>query len=102
LLPKPVRESTSRMTGSARSGWKCIPIVATTYGEWGDEATEFLDKLSTRIAMQTTCGKGEVKSAVFKRLSLVLMRSNVQAILSKGGYSAVGREEIVTSGNPDD
>ena len=56
------------------------------------------DQLSTRIAMQTASKKAEIKGALFKRLSLILMRANANAILCRGGHSAVGRAEIISSG----
>ena len=81
-------------------GWECLPIVVTTYGEWGGEATTFLDRLSTRVAMQTATAKAEVSQAMYTRLNFLLMRSNAQALLTRGGQTTLGRAELVLGGDP--
>ena len=75
-------------------------MVVTTYGEWGGEATTFLDRLSTRVAMQTATAKAEVSQAMYTRLNFLLMRSNAQALLTRGGQTTLGRFELVLGGDP--
>ena len=80
-------------------GWECIPIVVSTYGGWGSEASVFLDSLSSRVAMQTVSAKADIKRALFTRLSCTLMRANAQILVSRSLHFA-GRTEIDVGGDP--
>ena len=53
-----------------------------TYGCWGDEAIKCLDRLAARIAIRTARSKSSAVSALYGRLSIVLVRANVRAILA--------------------
>ena len=81
-------------------GWECLPMVVTCYGEWGSEAIAFLDRLASRVAMQTATSTPEMKNAIYTRLSCLLMRSNAQAMLSRGGQITAGRMELSIGGDP--
>ena len=79
-------------------GWECIPLVVTTYGEWGSEASDFLSQLATRVCMQSVARKGDVLDAIYCRLSLALMRCNARAMLCCGSNCAIGTTELLRSG----
>ena len=80
-------------------GWKGIPIVVSTYGGWGREASVFLDSLSSRVAMQTVSAKADIKRELFTRLSCTLMRANAKILVSRSLHFA-GRTEIYLGGDP--
>ena len=64
-------------------GWICIPLALETYGCWGDEAIKCLDRLAARIANHTARPKSSAVSALYRRLSIVLVRANARAILAR-------------------
>ena len=66
-----------------RLGWVCIPLAVETYGCFGDEAIKCLDRLAARIATRTARSKSLAVSALYGRLSIVLVRANVRAILAR-------------------
>ena len=66
-----------------RLGWVCIPLAVETYGCWGDEAIKCLDRLAARIATRTARSKSSAASALYGRLSIVLVRANARAILAR-------------------
>ena len=55
-----------------------------TYGCWGNEAIKCLDRLAARIATRTARSKSSAVSALYGRLSIVLVRANARAILAIG------------------
>ena len=79
-------------------GWVCIPMVVTCYGEWRSEAIAFLDRLESRVAMQTPTSTPEMKTAIYTRLSCLLMLSNARAMLSRVGKITAGRMELSIGG----
>ena len=80
-------------------GWECIPIVVSTYGGWGSEASVFLDSFSSRVAMQTVSAKADIKRSLFTGLSCTLMRANAQILVLRSLHFA-GRTEIDLRGDP--
>ena len=63
--------------------WVCIPLAVETYRCWGDEAIKCLDRLAARIATRTARPKSSAVSALYGRLSIVLVRANARAILAR-------------------
>ena len=64
-------------------GWVCIPLTVETYGCWGDEAIKCLDRLAARIATRAARPKSSAVSALYGRLSIVLVRANARAMLAR-------------------
>ena len=76
-------------------------MIVTCYGECGSEAVAFLDRLASRVAMQTATSTPEMKNAIYTtRLSCLLMQSNAQAMLSRWGQMTAGRMELSIGGDP--
>ena len=64
-------------------GWLCVPLVAETYGAWGNEAVEAFSQLASRLATLTCRPKSAVLRDIYGRLNLHLVRANATAILSR-------------------
>ena len=64
-------------------GWLCVPLVAETYGAWGNEAVEAFLQLASRLATLTCRPKSAVLRDVYGRLNLHLVRANATAILTR-------------------
>ena len=64
-------------------GWLCVPLVAETYGAWGNEAVEAFSQLASRLATLTCRPKSVVLRDIYGRLNLHLVRANATAILSR-------------------
>eukprot|EP00731_Ephydatia_muelleri_P001706 Em0001g1706a len=78
-------EARKHLTNDAkcnRLGWVCISLAVVTYGcnVGGDEAIKYLDRLAARIATRTARPKSSAESALYGRLSIVLVRANARAI----------------------
>ena len=63
--------------------WLCVPLVAETYGAWGNEAVEAFSQLASRLATLTYRPKSAVLRDIYGRLNLHLVRANATAILSR-------------------
>ena len=63
-------------------GWLCVPLVAETYGAWGNEAIEAFSQLASRLATLTCRPKSAALSDIYGRLNLHLVRVNAIAILT--------------------
>ena len=64
-------------------GWLCVPLVAETYGAWGNEAIEAFSQLASRLATLTCRPKSTVLGDLYGRLNLHLVRANATAILTR-------------------
>ena len=64
-------------------GWLCIPMVAETYGVWGNEAVEAFSQLASRLATLTCRPKSAVLRDIYGRLNLHLVRAYATAILTR-------------------
>ena len=60
-------------------GWLCVPLVAETYGAWGNEAVEAFSQLASWLATLTCRSKSAVLRDIFGRLNLHLVRANATA-----------------------
>ena len=74
-------------------GWVCLPFAITAYGALGAEAADLVLRLTRRLAIQTGSRPADTTAAVFGRLSVALVRSNAQAILTRT-ESAIGRSDF--------
>ena len=63
--------------------WLCVPLVAETYGAWGNEAVEAFSQLASRLATLTCRPKSAVLRNIYGRLNLHLVRANATAILTR-------------------
>ena len=63
-------------------GWLCVPLVAETYGAWGNEAVDTFSQLASRLATLTCRPKSAVLRDIYGRLNLHLVRANATAISS--------------------
>ncbi|KAL5470900.1 hypothetical protein EMCRGX_G028954 [Ephydatia muelleri] len=61
----------------------CCAFSVETHGCWGDDTIKCLDRLAARIAIRTARPKSSVVSALYGRLSIVLVRANARAILAR-------------------
>ncbi|KAL5506359.1 hypothetical protein EMCRGX_G007981 [Ephydatia muelleri] len=64
-------------------GWLCVPLIADTYGAWGNEAVEAFSQLASRLATLTCRPKSAVLRDIYGRLNLHLLRANATAILTR-------------------
>ncbi|KAL5509573.1 hypothetical protein EMCRGX_G004965 [Ephydatia muelleri] len=64
-------------------GWLCVPLVADTYGAWGNEAVDVFSQLASRLATLTCRPKSAVLRDIYGRLNLHLLRANATAILTR-------------------
>ncbi|KAL5479845.1 hypothetical protein EMCRGX_G023434 [Ephydatia muelleri] len=64
-------------------GWVCVPMVAESYGAWGDEASSFISSIASRLATSTCKSKSVVLNDIYGRLNVHLVRANATAILSR-------------------
>ena len=63
--------------------WLCVPLVAKTYGAWGNEAVEAVSQLASRLATLTCRPKSAVLRNIYGRLNLHLVRANATTILTR-------------------
>ena len=71
-LPQPLKDRAS----DAKCGeldWLCVPLVAETYGAWGNEAVEAFSQLASRLATLTCRPKSFVLADIYGRLNLHLV-----------------------------
>ena len=64
-------------------GWVCVPMVAESYGAWGDEASSIISSIASRLATSTCKSKSVVLNDIYGRLNVHLVRANAIAILSR-------------------
>eukprot|EP00731_Ephydatia_muelleri_P031396 Em0022g910a len=64
-------------------GWVCVPMVAESYGAWGDEASSIISSIASRLATSTCKSKSVVLNDIYGRLNVHLVRANATAILSR-------------------
>ena len=64
-------------------GWLCVPLVAETYGAWGNEAIEAFSHLASWLATLTCRPKLAVLAGIYGRLNFHLVRANAIAILTR-------------------
>ena len=64
-------------------GWLCVPLVAETYGAWGNKAIEAFSQLASRLATLACRPKSAALSEIYGRLNLPLVRANALAILTR-------------------
>ena len=68
-------------------GWTCIPLVAESYGAWGNEAMQAFSRLASYLATRTNSPKSKVVCSLYGRLNLTLVRANARALLLQCGCS---------------
>ena len=68
-------------------GWTCIPLVAESYGAWGNEAMQAFSRLASYLATRTNSPKSNVVCSLYGRLNLTLVRANARALLLRCGCS---------------
>jgi hypothetical protein len=91
------RKHANNDTKCSELGWVCVPMVISSYGEWGDEAMETIKRIAGRLAVATDSQYSTVQQAMLVRLSVTLMRANAIAILSRG-EGCVGAHELKLGG----
>eukprot|EP00731_Ephydatia_muelleri_P014797 Em0008g517a len=64
-------------------GWVCVPMVAESYGAWGDETSSIISSIASRLATSTCKSKSVVLNDIYGRLNVHLVRANATAILSR-------------------
>ncbi|KAL5493840.1 hypothetical protein EMCRGX_G015072 [Ephydatia muelleri] len=64
-------------------GWVSVPMVAESYGAWGDEASSIISSIASRLATSTCKSKSVVLNDIYGRLNVHLVRANATAILSR-------------------
>ena len=64
-------------------GWVCVPMVAESYGAWGEEASAIISSIASRLATSTCKPKSVVLNDIYGRLNVNLVRANATAILSR-------------------
>ena len=64
-------------------GWVCVPMVAESYGAWGDEASAIISSIASRLATCTGKPKSFLLNDIYGRLNVHLVRANPTAILSR-------------------
>ncbi|KAL5467311.1 hypothetical protein EMCRGX_G031522 [Ephydatia muelleri] len=64
-------------------GWVCVPMVAESYGAWGDEASSIISSIASRLATSTCKSKSVVLNDIYGRLNVHLVCANATAILSR-------------------
>ena len=71
-------ESRKHRTNDAKCkelGWLCVPLIADTYGTWGNEAVKAFSQLASRLATLTCRPKSAVLRDIYGRLNLHLLRA---------------------------
>jgi hypothetical protein len=64
-------------------GWQCVPMAVTVYGVWGPEARITIKRVASRIAVREQRHCGEVLTAIYQQLGIVLARCTARAILAR-------------------
>eukprot|EP00731_Ephydatia_muelleri_P032417 Em0023g924a len=64
-------------------GWVCVPMVAESYGAWGDEASSIISSIASRLATSTCKSKSVVLNDIYGRSNVHLVRANATAIISR-------------------
>ena len=86
-LAAEVRKHNANDAKCSELGWTCIPIAVETYGCWGAAAMQTLSRLASHLATRGNCSKSHATCLLYGRLSLILMRANARALLSRAGSS---------------
>ena len=76
-------------------GWTCIPLVAESYGAWGNEAMQAFSRLASYLATRTNSPKSKVVCCLYGRLNLTLVRANARALLLRSDVAVPFRRGIV-------
>ena len=74
-------------------GWTCIPLAVESYGNWGKEARDVLNRLASLLAFGHSSTKPRLLTEIYSHLNVSLARSAAKAIYGSGisiGYVAPG------------
>ena len=52
-------------------GWVCVPMVAESYGAWGDEASSIISSIASRLATSTCKSKSVVLNDIYGWLNSI-------------------------------
>ena len=63
------------------AGWLCVPLVAETYGAWGNEDVEAFSQLALGLPLLHAT-ESAVLGDIYGRLNLHLVRANATAVLT--------------------
>ena len=64
-------------------GWLCIPLAVETYGNWGKEAHEVLNRLASLLAFSQTSHKSGLLLEIYSHVNMSFVRSIARAILGR-------------------
>ena len=64
-------------------GCVCVPMMAESYGAWGEEASAIISSIALRLATSTCKPKLVVLNDIYGQLIVHLVHANVTAILSR-------------------
>ena len=74
-------------------GWTCIPLAVESYGNWGKEAHDVFNRLTSLLAFGHSSTKPRLLTEIYSHLNMSLARSAAKAIMGPGisiGYVAPG------------
>lgn len=76
--------------------WRVVPMVVSTFGEWGEEAQPIFKYVADELAVcaGSKVPRGSVLASIYARMGVQLMKANAMAIRSCGGVS-VGSSELL-------
>ena len=67
----------------AAAGLEIHPLVASAFGAWGEKGRALIKTIAQRVSARTGVAAGVCATQLHQRLSIVLLRSNAKAILSR-------------------
>ena len=70
------------------AGLEIHPLVASAFGAWGDKGRALIHTIAQRVSARTGVPAGICATQLHQRLSVVLLRSNAKAILSRTAADA--------------
>ena len=79
-----VAEARKHTTNDAKCqdlGWLCIPLAVEMYGNWGKEAHEVFNRLTSLLAFGQTSHKSGLLLEIYSHVNMSLVRSIARAIL---------------------
>ena len=62
-------------------GWTCIPLAVESYGNWGKEARDVFNRLTSLLAFGHSSTKPRLLTEIFSHLNMSLARSAAKAIM---------------------